>query len=91
MELIEFTHLRGRFSFQLILFCIEFLAQNKLFFPFKKNKPGLKEIVEECRGRNLHFSTNVDECIDKAEIIFISVNTPTKTYGVGEVRFNLDF
>lgn len=31
----------------------------------------------------MHFSTNIDECIEKSEIIFISVNTPTKTYGVG--------
>ena len=48
-------------------------------------KPGLKEIVEECRGRNLHFSTDVDGCIEKADLIFISVNTPTKTYGMGVV------
>lgn len=47
------------------------------------SKPGLKEIVDEVRGKNLHFTTNVDECIEKADIIFISVNTPTKTYGVG--------
>jgi len=55
---------------------------------FSTKKPGLKEIVEECRGRNLHFSTNIEECIDKADLIFISVNTPTKTYGVGEVIEN---
>lgn len=46
-------------------------------------EPGLQEIIEECRGKNLHFSTNIDESIQKADIIFISVNTPTKTYGVG--------
>ncbi len=48
-------------------------------------KPGLQELVEKVRGINLHFSTNVEEAIEKADIIFISVNTPTKTYGVGLV------
>jgi UDPglucose 6-dehydrogenase len=47
-------------------------------------EPGLSDIVKEARGRNLFFSTNVDEAIDKAEMIFISVNTPTKTYGLGK-------
>ena len=42
-------------------------------------EPGLPEVVKEARGRNLFFSTEVDEAIDKAEMIFISVNTPTKT------------
>ena len=46
-------------------------------------EPGLKEIVDECRGKNLHFSTNVDESIGKADMIFISVNTPTKLRGIG--------
>jgi UDPglucose 6-dehydrogenase len=47
-------------------------------------EPGLSEVVAEARGRNLFFSTEVDDAIAKAEIIFISVNTPTKTYGVGK-------
>ena len=47
-------------------------------------EPGLSEVVSEARGRNLFFSTNVDEAIDKADMIFISVNTPTKTYGIGK-------
>ncbi len=47
-------------------------------------EPGLSSIVQEARGRNLFFSTNVDEAIDNAEMIFISVNTPTKTYGIGK-------
>jgi UDPglucose 6-dehydrogenase len=47
-------------------------------------EPGLSEIVAEARGRNLFFSTNVEEAIDEAQIIFISVNTPTKTYGKGK-------
>ena len=40
-------------------------------------EPGLAKIVKECRGRNLHFSTSVEEGIKKADMIFISVNTPT--------------
>lgn len=47
-------------------------------------EPGLSEIVASCRGRNLFFSTEVDKAIDEADMIFISVNTPTKTYGVGK-------
>lgn len=47
-------------------------------------EPGLNEIVGKARGKNLFFSTNVDKAIDEAELIFISVNTPTKTYGTGK-------
>ncbi|MCD8740554.1 UDP-glucose 6-dehydrogenase [Mucilaginibacter roseus] len=47
-------------------------------------EPGLSEVVAEARGRNLFFSTEVDKAIDEAEMIFISVNTPTKTYGTGK-------
>lgn len=47
-------------------------------------EPGLSEVVAEARGRNLFFSTDVDKAIDEAQIIFISVNTPTKTYGKGK-------
>src|SRR5690554_652977 len=47
-------------------------------------EPGLSDIVAESRGRNLFFSTDVDKAIDEAEMIFISVNTPTKTYGAGK-------
>ncbi|MGQ1946434.1 nucleotide sugar dehydrogenase [Geofilum sp. OHC36d9] len=47
-------------------------------------EPGLKEVVKGARGRNLFFSTDVDAAIDAAEMVFISVNTPTKTYGVGK-------
>jgi UDPglucose 6-dehydrogenase len=47
-------------------------------------EPGLKEVIAEARGRNLFFSTEVDKAIDEAEMIFISVNTPTKTYGIGK-------
>ncbi|OCB71887.1 UDP-glucose 6-dehydrogenase [Flavobacterium piscis] len=47
-------------------------------------EPGLSAIVEEARGRNLFFSTDVEKAIEEAQIIFISVNTPTKTYGKGK-------
>ena len=41
-------------------------------------EPGLDEIIKRRRGINLHFSTLVEDNISKADIIFISVNTPTK-------------
>lgn len=47
-------------------------------------EPGLDVVVNEARGRNLFFSTDVDKAIDEADMIFISVNTPTKTYGKGK-------
>ncbi|MEO8234897.1 MAG: nucleotide sugar dehydrogenase [Flavobacterium sp.] len=47
-------------------------------------EPGLDAVVAEARGRNLFFSTDVDKAIDEAQIIFISVNTPTKNYGSGK-------
>lgn len=47
-------------------------------------EPGLKEVVGEARGKNLFFSTDVDKAIHDADMIFISVNTPTKTYGKGK-------
>ncbi len=47
-------------------------------------EPGLADIVKEARGRNLFFSTEIDKAIDEADMIFISVNTPTKTYGKGK-------
>ena len=45
---------------------------------------GLKEIVEERRGKNLFFSEDIDNAIAEAQMVFISVNTPTKTYGQGK-------
>ncbi|WP_309640437.1 UDP-glucose 6-dehydrogenase [Flavobacterium sp.] len=47
-------------------------------------EPGLSDLVAEARGRNLFFSTEVDKAIDESQMIFISVNTPTKTYGLGK-------
>lgn len=47
-------------------------------------EPGLDKVVAEARNRNLFFSTDVDAAIEAADMIFISVNTPTKTYGQGK-------
>ena len=47
-------------------------------------EPGLDAVVAEARGRNLFFSTEVEKAIQEADMIFISVNTPTKTYGKGK-------
>ena len=46
-------------------------------------EPGLDEVVGRARGRNLHFTTSVEGAIASADMVFISVNTPTKTHGVG--------
>lgn len=46
-------------------------------------EPGLNEVVKTARGRNLFFSTDIEGAIREAEIIFVSVNTPTKTFGQG--------
>jgi UDPglucose 6-dehydrogenase len=46
-------------------------------------EPGLDAVVKRARGRNLHFSTNINDAIASADCIFISVNTPTKTEGEG--------
>jgi UDPglucose 6-dehydrogenase len=49
-------------------------------------EPGLDDVVRQTRGKNLHFSTDVHGAIKAADIIFVAVNTPTKTYGVGAGR-----
>lgn len=49
-------------------------------------EPGLLDVVKCSRGRNLFFSTDIDAEIKAADIIFISVNTPTKTQGIGAGR-----
>jgi UDPglucose 6-dehydrogenase len=49
-------------------------------------EPGLQQVVESARGRNLFFSTDVRKAIRESDIIFVSVGTPTKTYGVGAGR-----
>ena len=47
-------------------------------------EPGLAEVVAKARNKNLFFSTDIDKAIEEADIIFIAVNTPTKTYGKGK-------
>ncbi len=49
-------------------------------------EPGLLEVVKRARGRNLFFSTEIEAGIAAADIIFVSVNTPTKTFGEGAGR-----
>lgn len=51
-----------------------------------KFQPGLDKVVKECRNVNLFFSTDIVTAIQEAELIFISVNTPTKTFGNGRGR-----
>ena len=46
-------------------------------------EPGLAEIIKEVRGRNLSFSNNIKDAIEKSEMIFMAVNTPTKSEGEG--------
>ncbi|KAK9669166.1 hypothetical protein RND81_13G113000 [Saponaria officinalis] len=46
-------------------------------------EPGLEEVVQKCRGKNLFFSTDVEKHVREADIVFVSVNTPTKTTGLG--------
>ena len=47
-------------------------------------EPGLDKIIKKTRGKNLFFSTEIENAIKKSEMIFIAVNTPTKTYGEGK-------
>ncbi len=49
-------------------------------------EPGLREIVESCRGKNLHFTTDLKPAIAAADLIFVCVGTPTKSYGIGAGR-----
>jgi UDPglucose 6-dehydrogenase len=46
-------------------------------------EPGLDEVVRTARGRNLFFSTDTAKHVKEADIVFVSVNTPTKTTGIG--------
>eukprot|EP00300_Choanocystis_sp_HF-7_P023915 c25304_g1_i1.p1 GENE.c25304_g1_i1~~c25304_g1_i1.p1 ORF type:complete len:484 (-),score=131.57 c25304_g1_i1:153-1604(-) len=61
-------------------------AWNSKDFDLPIYEPGLLELVQAARGRNLFFSTEIDEAIKEAEMIFVSVNTPTKTSGIGAGR-----
>ena len=46
-------------------------------------EPGLHEVVEQARGKNLHFTTDIESAVAAADLIFVSVGTPTKTQGIG--------
>ena len=59
-------------------------AWNGSFDQLPVYEPGLTEVVEEVRGKNLFFSTEIDKAIDEAQMIFMAVNTPTKTSGQGK-------
>ena len=47
-------------------------------------EPGLKEIIKKVRNKNLFFSTDIKSAIEDSEIIFLAVNTPSKTSGKGK-------
>jgi UDPglucose 6-dehydrogenase len=49
-------------------------------------EPGLLEIVQQVRGKNLFFTTDYDLAIQESEMVFLCVNTPTKSYGIGKGR-----
>jgi UDPglucose 6-dehydrogenase len=58
-------------------------AWNSSDFNLPIYEPGLEQVVRETRGKNLFFSSDVDKGIQEADLIFVSVNTPTKKSGVG--------
>jgi UDPglucose 6-dehydrogenase len=58
-------------------------AWNSADYALPIYEPGLEDVVRQARGRNLFFSTDVDSAIQEADLIFVSVNTPTKKTGVG--------
>eukprot|EP00475_Leptophrys_vorax_P043433 TRINITY_DN8367_c0_g2_i2.p1 TRINITY_DN8367_c0_g2~~TRINITY_DN8367_c0_g2_i2.p1 ORF type:complete len:295 (-),score=30.93 TRINITY_DN8367_c0_g2_i2:1050-1934(-) len=49
-------------------------------------EPGLDDVVKACRNKNLFFSNEVEKAVAEADIVFVSVNTPTKTRGLGAGR-----
>lgn len=51
--------------------------------PLPVYEPGLQDVLNRVRGRNLHFSTDVAGAIGAADMVFLSVNTPTKQWGHG--------
>jgi len=61
-------------------------AWNSKNFALPIYEPGLVEIVKEVRGKNLFFSTDIDKAVKACDIVFVGVNTPTKTFGRGAGR-----
>ena len=47
-------------------------------------EPGLEELVASCKDKNLFFTTELESSIQEADVILISVNTPTKKFGAGK-------
>ena len=68
-------------------FCVVDVDQDKIYAWNSSSlpiyEPGLQEIVEEVRGKNLFFTADIASSIQESDAIFIGVNTPTKTYGFG--------
>ena len=64
------------------VFLLRIAAWNSSSLPIYE--PGLLEVVEESRGKNLHFTTDIKSAIKEADLVFICVNTPTKTFGLGK-------
>ncbi|KAF8639155.1 hypothetical protein AX17_001644 [Amanita inopinata Kibby_2008] len=58
-------------------------AWNNADYKLPIYEPGLEDVVRTTRGKNLFFSTDVDKAVEEADLIFVSVNTPTKKSGVG--------
>jgi UDPglucose 6-dehydrogenase len=58
-------------------------AWNSSDFNLPIYEPGLEQVVRDTRGKNLFFSSDVDKGIQEADLIFVSVNTPTKKSGIG--------
>lgn len=61
-------------------------AWNSPSFSLPIYEPGLVDIVRETRGKNLFFSTDIEKGIRECDIVFVGVNTPTKTFGRGAGR-----
>lgn len=83
---IHSGYIKNSYRFKLRYAMCMVRAGTYLLFLIWSFQPGLDEVVRKCRGRNLFFSTDVDKAIKESELIFISVNTPTKMYGLGKVR-----
>ena len=61
-------------------------AWNSADYSLPIYEPGLVEVVREVRGKNLFFSTDIEGTVKECDIIFVGVNTPTKTFGRGAGR-----
>ena len=80
-ELIDYSINLGAFDF--LLDNINKSENSKDLNKLPIFEPELDKIIGRCRGKNLHFSNEIEKHISNADMIFISVNTPTKKKGVG--------